>query len=486
MDVLVSDNAKAEISERVKDILRTFAIKDRQSEPYNGNQNFAERGWRDTKRKVNILLNVSGAPAKAWLLALQYVCFVQNHTAVDSLGGRTPIEWMLGHTPDISVLLQFQFWEPVYYQKYDGKFPSDNTEELGRFVGIAETTGHSMTYKILTADLKIICRAVVRTATKDKGFANVRANKEASNLAPQQHPDTVIPETVGDEDEEDEDETPTHFMKDVEEDILKSLHQERVDRGECLPTIDSTGLLGRTFLPEPDDMGEQRRTKIEGVELTGDRTADGNEEVYKFRCKVGEKTFEHIMTYNKMLEWCERDQDKDDMYKIETILNHKKDSKAKGGFQLLVQFASGEVTWMELTPLFNDDPVSVSLYAMKNDLLHLPGFKRCRSHTKNAKKFARMIHQTKLKNYRCRPVYSYGYQVPRNHQEAVFIDEKCGNTKWQDAEKLEIRQLFEYDTFRDLGLGTPIPEGYQKIPCHMVYAVKHDGRHKARMVAGGH
>jgi hypothetical protein len=35
-------------------------------------------------------------------------------------------------------------------------------------------------------------------------------------------------------------------------------------------------------------------------------------------------------------------------------------------------------------------------------------------------------------------------------------------------------------------LGTAIPEGYQKFPCHMVYAVKHDGRHKARMVAGGH
>ena len=97
-----------------------------------------------------------------------------------------------------------------------------------------------------------------------------------------------------------------------------------------------------------------------------------------------------------------------------------------------------------------------------------------------------MINQAKLKNYRNRPVYQYGYQVPRNHEEAVFIDEKCGNTMWQDAEKLEISQLFEYDTFKDLGKGTPIPEGYQKIPCHMVYAVKHDGRHKARMVAGGH
>ena len=457
MDVLVSDNAKAEISERVKDILRTFAIKDRQSEPYNGNQNFAERGWRDTKRKVNILLNISGAPAKAWLLALQYVCFVQNHTAVDSLGGRTPIEWMLGHTPDISVLLQFQFWEPVYYQKYDAKFPSDSTEELGRFVGIAETTGHSMTYKILTAELKIIHRAVVRTATKEHGYSNVRADKEAPNLAPPTHPEVIIPETVDENDDDDNAEQETNdatedFIKSVQEDVVKSLHQDRVDRGERLPTIDSTGLLGRTFLPEPDDQGEQHRAKIEGIELTGKQTADGKEEIYKFRCKVGEEVYEQVMTYNKMLEWCERDQDRDDMYKIDGVLDHKQGAKYKGGYQLLVQYASGDRLWVDLTPLYNDDPVSVSLYAMKNNLLHLPGFKRCRNHTKNYKKFARMIHQSKLKNYRCRPVYSYGYQVPRNHQEAVFIDEKCGNTKWQDAEKLEIQQLFEYDTFRDLGL----------------------------------
>jgi hypothetical protein len=81
MDKLASDNAKAEISARVKDVLRTLNIDDWQIEPYKGNQNFAERGWRDTKRKANSLLNLSGADPAAWMLALEYVCFVQNHTA---------------------------------------------------------------------------------------------------------------------------------------------------------------------------------------------------------------------------------------------------------------------------------------------------------------------------------------------------------------------------------------------------------------------
>ena len=62
MDVLISDRAKAEISERVKDILRTHTIDDWQSEPHNKNQNFAERIWQATKRMANATLNQSGAP----------------------------------------------------------------------------------------------------------------------------------------------------------------------------------------------------------------------------------------------------------------------------------------------------------------------------------------------------------------------------------------------------------------------------------------
>ena len=33
---------------------------------------------------------------------------------------------------------------------------------------------------------------------------------------------------------------------------------------------------------------------------------------------------------------------------------------------------------------------------------------------------------------------------------------------------------------------TNAPSGYQKIRVHLVFAVKHDGRHNARLVASGH
>ena len=61
-----------------------------------------------------------------------------------------------------------------------------------------------------------------------------------------------------------------------------------------------------------------------------------------------------------------------------------------------------------------------------------------------------------------------------------------GNTKWADARKAELDQLAEYNTFKDMGLGDLQPQGYKKINVRMIYAVKHDLRHKARLVAGGH
>jgi hypothetical protein len=46
-------------------------------------------------------------------------------------------------------------------------------------------------------------------------------------------------------------------------------------------------------------------------------------------------------------------------------------------------------------------------------------------------------------------------------------------------------QLHEYDTFHDKGIGTTPGEKFKKIRVHLVYACKHDGRHKARLCANG-
>jgi hypothetical protein len=59
---------------------------------------------------------------------------------------------------------------------------------------------------------------------------------------------------------------------------------------------------------------------------------------------------------------------------------------------------------------------------------------------------------------------------------------------WGDATILELNQVNEYITFIDKGHHTKVspPSGYKKIRVHLVYDVKHDGRHKARLVTDGH
>ena len=52
MDILISDRAQAEISNRFKDILRTYVIKDWQSEPHKQQQNYLERAYQDVKRHM--------------------------------------------------------------------------------------------------------------------------------------------------------------------------------------------------------------------------------------------------------------------------------------------------------------------------------------------------------------------------------------------------------------------------------------------------
>ena len=94
------------------------------------------------------------------------------------------MEWLLGYMPDITVLLQFTFWEPVYYPSDEARFPEVPDEELGHFMGITDVVGATITYKILTEKMRVITRSVVRTAMKGGVYQYLRANKRAPTLAP--------------------------------------------------------------------------------------------------------------------------------------------------------------------------------------------------------------------------------------------------------------------------------------------------------------
>ena len=141
MDKLISDSANNEISHKVQDILRAYSINDWQSEPHHQNQNPAEWRYRTIKAWTNTIMNRTGAPAYCWLLTLQYVCYILNHISTSSLGGQVPLQVIYGVTPDISIILLYTFYQPIFYATHDQHFPSESEEMAGYWVGFAEHCG---------------------------------------------------------------------------------------------------------------------------------------------------------------------------------------------------------------------------------------------------------------------------------------------------------------------------------------------------------
>ena len=82
-------------------------------------------------------------------------------------------------------------------------------------------------------------------------------------------------------------------------------------------------------------------------------------------------------------------------------------------------------------------------------------------------------------------MFKFRVQVPRDSKEAKKLQEKLGHTKWTDAKTVKRDQLYEYETFNILPKGSKPPEGYQQIKVRFVYDIKHDLRHKARLIARG-
>ena len=108
-------------------------------------------------------MNRCGSPANCWLLCLIYVCYLLNHIACTALDGKIPLLALTGITPDISIILLFTFYQPVFYAIYDQHFPSESEERAGYWVGFGEHCGDAMTPKILDHDTqKIIYRSAVR------------------------------------------------------------------------------------------------------------------------------------------------------------------------------------------------------------------------------------------------------------------------------------------------------------------------------------
>jgi hypothetical protein len=219
-----------------------------------------------------------------------------------------------------------------------------------------------------------------------------------------------------------------------------------------------------------------------------------NSKSLKFLISMGKDKHEELLSYQQILDHINKDMEDTRKLNFHEILAHQgpltkehPDYNGCSSYNLKIEWESGEITYEPLKVIAIDDPTTYAAYTAKHDLLETSGWKRFSRLAKRQKKMLSMANQVKLQLFRTATKYMYGVEIPKDYRDAVRLDEINGNTKWQDCTKLEMgHQLLDYSTFRGVGIRAPTPQGYKRIRVHIVYAVKHDGRHKARLLADGH
>ena len=319
-------------------------IQDYQSEPYHQHQNEAEDHLGLSKLYTNTVMNTSGCPACCWLLCLQFICVVLNHLASPTLQGICPVQALQGTTPDVSFVLHFSFYEPVYYRidssEPDLNFPSSSYEKKGYWVGFGNNQGDSLTWRILTEDTqKIIIHSGIRSALRTTTNQHLASpSGEGTTLPfpipyPQQSKNSLPLDPL--------DESTPNF-----EQFVKSQSGEDEDNPIHMANIDIPNLLGRSFLLPPEDNGERHMGKIIDIDDHGQPLED-----IKFKLKINKDQAEEIMSYNQLMDYIQKgtdaEEDPDSLFKFRDIVAHQgplesTDPNHKGSkYNVIVEWESG-------------------------------------------------------------------------------------------------------------------------------------------------
>ncbi len=220
-------------------------------------------------------MNQTKTPNDLWYLATEYAAYLLNHLAIESLDWKTPIEVATGETPDNSNLLQFHQYQKVYYYDPKAAFPTPK-EKIGRFVGVAENVGDTLTYKILTDDMRqVIYHSVVHAA-----------EKEEINQHAEEHDD-------------------------IEKKVI--FNEDDVRDNVNYPEVNVEQLIGFKFIKKKGS----HNYRAEVLKLL-----DEDEDTYLV--KIGDSGHEEIYHYNDLVYEWEKQQNNpiDDVWTFKEILEH--------------------------------------------------------------------------------------------------------------------------------------------------------------------
>ena len=150
------------------------------------------------------MMRRTNTPIVLWDYCVEYNADLRSMTASNNieLSERTPYEKIMGYTPDISELVEFEWYQWAWYNDPT----SQERTKLGRWLGPAHNAGQGLAYYILTENGEVIMRSTVvplsdnelssppiqerqSTFTKEVESKIGNYSKPASDLEPQKPAD---------------------------------------------------------------------------------------------------------------------------------------------------------------------------------------------------------------------------------------------------------------------------------------------------------
>ena len=474
---------------------------------------------RELKKRWHQKMVSKSVPKRLWDFGIKHAAKVMQMIPSRRLNNRTPYEVVHNHTPDISELADFDFYDLVWI--YTKKHPGvgDEDRELGRWMGVSHDIGSDMCYWVMPVSGVPLARTTVQHVTRDDMLdpdiagqieqfnEKLNARLDDTNHAIEQidgvsfdYKDDLPQWDAWDPAYGDDSTTPTDSE-------YGNMVQEETKDVDDIDDATYDQFVGATFRLDGSNNGgnlatvKRRVTDING-HMIGKAHPNPLLSTAEYEVELEDGTTDRYFA-NVIAEniYSQLDTEGQERVVLSEIVDHRKDKSAISkenasdkttttkGWQVLVEWKDESTTWMDLKDVKEANPIELAEYAVANKIDDEPAFRWWVHYV--LKKRNRIISKTKAKYWRT--THKYGVRLPKSVAEAMKLDAINGNHFWEESINKEMKKAdVSYEPRDDV---TPEQirrgeaddmKGFQEIKCHIIFDVKMDFTRKARFVAGGH
>jgi hypothetical protein len=179
-----------------------------------------------------------------------------------------------------------------------------------------------------------------------------------------------------------------------------------------------------------------------------------------------------------------------DLWKPQNILSHKirhDPTTSTHRIYLKIQWPDIDTPrqLLKLDTLRIEQPWMCVKYAFQRGLVHKPGWEWIPEYIESDKMLSTLVHSYRTSVLKGKK-FEFGVEIPKTTRAATVLDTENNDTLWDEATKKELFQIIhEFSSFEPIDNDMPTPHGYKRVPYHIIYACKVDGRRKARLVIDG-